>query len=335
MNRKTAVERFADVLNFKKPGGILPMVEWAAWWDLTVKRWNQEGLPAENFFQMQKSFGLDPMVALYAHGIDQELVKPKQEDPQIYITDEKDYDAIRPYLFGDQIVQRYQEALLRHKEEHDKGDTIIRIWLDGFFWFPRELFGITEHLYAFYDYPDLMKRINQDLTDFNCRIIHAVFKILRPEFVGIGEDMSYNLGPMLSKETFDEFLAPYYKQLVPVIHQYGCKVLVDSDGDITKMIPWLLECGVDGAYPLERKAGVDLAALRKAYPKFIFLGGYDKMVMSKGEAAMRQEFERLLPVMKSGGYILSVDHQTPPEVSLENYKTYLRLLREYSEKAAQ
>jgi len=63
------------------------------------------------------------------------------------------------------------------------------------------------------------------------------------------------------------------------------------------------------------------------------MGGYDKMVMSKSEKEMRAEFERLLPVMKSGGYIPSVDHQTPPEVSLDNYRMYITLFREYAERA--
>ena len=65
------------------------------------------------------------------------------------------------------------------------------------------------------------------------------------------------------------------------------------------------------------------------------MGGFDKMVMSRGEEAMRAEFERVLPVMRSGGYVNSVDHQTPPEVSLENYRIYVRLLKEYAEKAAE
>jgi len=64
------------------------------------------------------------------------------------------------------------------------------------------------------------------------------------------------------------------------------------------------------------------------------LGGYDKMAMPQGEEAMRAEFERLLPVMKSGYFIPSVDHQTPPGISLENYKIYVCLFREYCEKAA-
>ena len=38
--------------------------------------------------------------------------------------------------------------------------------------------------------------------------------------------------------------------------------------------------------------------------------------------------------MKSGGFIPSVDHQTPPGVSLENYKKYLSLLKEYCIKGA-
>ncbi len=71
------------------------------------------------------------------------------------------------------------------------------------------------------------------------------------------------------------------------------------------------------------------------FPEFKIIGAYDKMVMSHGEEAMRAEWERLLPVMKKGGFIPSCDHQTPPEVSLENYRIYLRLMKEYCEKAVE
>ena len=57
------------------------------------------------------------------------------------------------------------------------------------------------------------------------------------------------------------------------------------------------------------------------------------MVMNKGEDAIRAEFERILPVMKSSRYIPSVDHQTPPGVSFEEYKTYMKLFEEYCIKA--
>ena len=87
----------------------------------------------------------------------------------------------------------------------------------------------------------------------------------------------------------------------------------------------IARAGIEGILPLERQAGVDLERLRQRYPRFLFLGHYDKMVMPKGEQAMREEFERLLPVMRQGGFLPSVDHQTPPGVSLENYRIYLKL----------
>ena len=79
--------------------------------------------------------------------------------------------------------------------------------------------------------------------------------------------------------------------------------------------------------------GIDVAAVRRDHPKFRMVGAFDKTVMKKGEAAMRAEFERLMPVMRQGGLIPGVDHQTPPDVSLEMYRLYVRLLREYCEKA--
>jgi hypothetical protein len=70
--------------------------------------------------------------------------------------------------------------------------------------------------------------------------------------------------------------------------------------------------------------------LRRQFPDLRMVGHFDKMTMNRGEAAMRAEFERLVPLMKTGGFIPSVDHQTPPGVSLEQYRCYLRLLDEFT-----
>ena len=71
-------------------------------------------------------------------------------------------------------------------------------------------------------------------------------------------------------------------------------------------------------------------ALRELYPKLRMVGHYNKLVMHLGEAAMRKEFERLVPLMRPGGFLPSVDHQTPPEVSLDDYRLFLRLLEQYT-----
>jgi len=332
----TPRQKFLNTFNFQKVEDRLVMVEWAAWWDKTIDRWKEEGLPKELDTEgILDYFGLDKLLCVTAGGIAKGAPKPLVHGGGI-IKDEKDYMNLKDnYLYKDSIINNVINHALQLKERHEKGEIIIRLWLDGFFWFPRTLFGIEGHMYAFYDYPELMHKINSDLADFDIRVIDDLFKILTPDMVGFAEDMSYNHGPMLSYNLFKEFLMPYYHKVIPHIKEYGVKVLADSDGDVTEMIPWLKEAGIDGVYPLERQAGVDIVKIRQMYPDFLMLGGYDKMVMSRGEDDMRAEFERLLPVMRTGGYVPSVDHQTPPGVSLENYKIYVRLFDEYCRKAVE
>jgi len=329
----TPRERFLNVMNFQKSSDRLPVIEWAAWWDKTIERWKEEGLPQDiSWDESMEYFNLDPLVCIGASGCSGKCPKPAFFGGPI-ITDEKSYEAIRPTIFTDDSIISLKEAALGLKERHDRGEIIIRLSLEGFFWFPRILFGIEGHMYAFYDFPELMHRINSDLADFHLRVLEELFSILKPDMVGVAEDMSYNHGPMLSYELFKEFITPYYQRIIPPVKKHGIKVLIDSDGDIYEMIPWMLEAGIEGVYPLERQAGVDIVKIRREYPEFLMMGGYDKMGMSETEEDMRVEFERLLPVMRSGGYILSVDHQTPPGVSLDNYRTYIRLFREYAQKA--
>ncbi|MDR3707993.1 MAG: uroporphyrinogen decarboxylase family protein [Capsulimonadaceae bacterium] len=330
----TPRERFTRALTFQAPEGRLPIIEWAAWWGDTIKAWEQQGLPAGlEWEESLHYFGLDPLYNIAANTRGAGTPVPAHHGAAI-VTDEASYDAVLPYLYPQKSIDELLDRARSLRQKHERGDIAIRVWLDGFFWFPRTLLGIEGHLYAFYDQPELMHRMNRDVAAFHKRTLEALFTVLVPDMVGIAEDMSYNNGPMLSRDAFNEFIRPYYNELIPLIKSSGVPVLVDSDGQIEDMIPWLQEAGIDGVYPLERQAGVDIPRIRAKYPRWAMMGGYDKMVMPRGEAAMRAEFERLLPVMRSGGFIVSVDHQTPPGVTLENYRVYVSLLCEYSHRAA-
>ena len=140
---------------------------------------------------------------------------------------------------------------------------------------------------------------------------------------------------MISRELCERFLAPWYRQIVPPLKAAGIRVLVDSDGDVTELVDWMLALGVEGFLPLERQAGVDVGELRRRWPKLLMLGAFDKMVMHRGERAIREEFDRLLPVAAAGGFVPSVDHQTPPGVSLQQYREYLVIFREFCLRAAE
>lgn len=324
----TPRERFINVMKFHMPDDRIPMIEWAAWWNDTLNRWFDEGLPKSDKITIQRYFGLDVMKLIKIPLRSPSLPKPVYHGAGI-ISDMRGYESIQRYLFLEELLDEMQKDAMLIKEEHERGKIIVRLWLDGFFWFPRDIIGIENHFFAFSDTPELIHRINSDLSDFLIKGIEKLCGIMKPDMAGFAEDMSFNHGPMLSKDLFDEFLLPYYKKVIPYLKKYDIPVLADSDGDITVMIPWLEQAGIQGVYPLERQAGVDICAIREKYPRFLMMGGFDKMVMTKGEDAIRREFDRIFPVMKSGGYIPSVDHQTPPGVSLDDYRIYIKVFDEY------
>lgn len=325
MNTK---DRFHAVFGFGKPDR-LPVIEWASWWSQTLERWDSEGLSASGAApgQLFSEFGLDQHRQYWISAMGPGCPKPASHGAPI-VRDAAGYRALLPELYRSDLFDKARAASWREPQE--RGDLAVWASFEGFFWHPRELLGIENHLYAFYDEPELMNEMNGRLLEYNMKILDEFCSILVPDFVTIAEDLSYNMGPMLSQAAFGEFIAPFYRILVPELHRRGIKVFVDSDGDVGPVIPWLEELGVDGILPLERQSGVDVAELRKRHPRFLFIGGFDKRVMKLGEAAMRAEFERLLPAMRSGGFIPSCDHQTPPDVSLENYRIYASLLGKYA-----
>jgi len=324
------VERFRAVMEFE-PVDRLPRWEWAMWWDQTIARWHTEGLPRQfhfaRVFDVAQYFGLDPYQQFWFSTTDP-TIEATQHHVEGVVSNLADYARVRPRLFPD-----HSEAIATMgawAERQRRGEAVVWATVEGFFWFPRTLMGFEKLMLAFVDQPELLHQINQDLLDFNLRLLDRMLEVCVPAFMTIAEDMSYNHGPMISKRTFDEFVAPYYRRLLPRLQERKVPLLMDTDGDVTLLVPWLEALGVRGVLPLERQAGVDGWALRRQFPRLSMVGHFDKMTMHRGEGAMRAEFERLAPLMRSGGYIPSVDHQTPPGVSLEQYRIYLRLLKEYT-----
>jgi len=322
------VERFRALVNFQEVDRI-PRWEWAMWWDETIERWHEEGLPAEltSVFDIHAYFELDPYKQYWFSTTDP-TIEAEQHHVEGIVSNMDDYLAHRPKLFPDHgaAIQGMKPWI----DRQDKGEAVIWITLEGHFWFPRTLMGFSKIMLAFNDQPELLHKMNQDLLDFNLNLLDQIERVGRPTFMTVAEDMSYNHGPMISRKLMDEFLSPYYEKMVARVKEMDMLTIVDTDGDVTGLVPWLLDNGIQGVLPLERQAGVDGMSMRQQFPKLAMVGHYDKMVMKNGEDAMRQEFERLLPAIKAGGFIPSVDHQTPPDVSLENYRTYLRLLNEYT-----
>ena len=181
----------------------------------------------------------------------------------------------------------------------------------------------------FYEDPELIHDMNEYILMVYRTKLMKVIRLIEPDVVYFMEDLSGRNGPMISCGMFDEFVGHYYRQLIPEMRKAGAgNVFVDTDGDFDLMIPSFMEAGVDGFLPMDVNAGMDIVKEREKFPALKFIGGYNKLRIQDGKDAIDREFERILPVVRGGGYIVGADHQVPPSASLEDYRYYILRLRE-------
>jgi hypothetical protein len=148
------VERFAKVMAFESVDR-LPMIEWAGWWDLTVGRWHEEGLPAEltDAAEIRAHLGLDCYRQLWLRTRGETCPEPAGHGAGLAWTMD-DYVRLLPHLYPHDPFDR--QMVRAWGERQRAGEMVVWITLDGFFWYPRTILGIAAHLYAFYDAPELM-----------------------------------------------------------------------------------------------------------------------------------------------------------------------------------
>jgi uroporphyrinogen decarboxylase len=126
---------------------------------------------------------------------------------------------------------------------------------------------------------------------------------------------------MISPECFDEFLLPYLRRIVETIREAGLKVAMHSCGAIGRVIPRLIDAGVEILHPLQAKAaGMDAMSLSQYKKDLIFLGGVDTQhLLSFGTA--RQVTDEVLRLRDQfgEGFIVSPSHEALlPNVPYEN-----------------
>ena len=216
-------------------------------------------------------------------------------------------------------------------KERNSQDNPTMLLLEGFFMCLREFTGLENLLYMFYDDPKLVEDMMDQVLYLEMEVVRRAARDLKIEIVRFSEDIGYKSGSLISPSMVRQYMIPRYKQIIDILHSNGIKIIqMDSDGNVNELIPLWLEIGINFIWPLEVAAGMDEVALRKKYGKDLILSGnIDKRVFSKGKEAIQKEVISKVPfLLKTGGYFPCLDHIIPPDLSLENFRYYINLLRE-------
>ena len=223
----------------------------------------------------------------------------------------------------------WSEELFEYYSTTDRPVQIGGFPFTGVFSQARWMVGLERLLVSFYRDPEFVRDMFNFFTDFQCEVLRSVLPKVKTDWAIFFEDMAYKTGPMIGPNLFREFMLPCYKKLTETLRNNGVDIIfVDTDGNANVLIPLFLEAGVNGISPLEVAAGVDAVPLREKYgKKLLLMGNVDKRALALGKKAIKREIERVLPLMKDGGFIPSIDHAVAHDVSFENFTYYVSLLK--------
>ena len=203
----------------------------------------------------------------------------------------------------------------------------------GFYWRGREWMGTENLSFCWYDQPKLAEEMMEFFADFTIEASRPVVEQLEFDYFNLNEDCAMKGGPLLGPDTFRKFVEKPLRRLVEFLKSHGVRyVCLDSDGDPRPLIPLWMDCGIDCVWPLERASDMDPAGLRRRFGKELRLwGGVDKRELAKGPDAIKKHLESLAPLVAEGGFIPTVDHTVPPDVSWDDFRYYMDCKRDLLE----
>ena len=82
-----------------------------------------------------------------------------------------------------------------------------------------------------------------------------------------GDDYAGNTNPIMSPAMFRKFIKPCIKRLVIAVkeHNPNTKIMLHSDGAITKLLEDMIDLGIDVIHPLEPLLVTDLTAIKEKF----------------------------------------------------------------------
>jgi uroporphyrinogen decarboxylase len=150
-----------------------------------------------------------------------------------------------------------------------------------------------------------------------------------------GDDYAGNSGPIISPLMFRKFIKPCLARLIKTIKESNpkTKVMLHSDGAITRLIPDIIELGVDVLHPLEPLPATDIPAVKAAFgAQVTFLGGIDITHAMTGTPpdVIDEVRLRIAQLAQGGGYILAPSNHLQADVPPENVVTLYETARNSS-----
>ncbi len=189
--------------------------------------------------------------------------------------------------------------------------------------------GMERFLSAFLEEPELMHDIFEYWSRFVVETLRPVLASVKVDVAILCEDLAGKNGPLISPQVYREFFHRHQDRVVRLLQEHGVPLICQwTAGEFHALLPEMLAHGFNCTWPLEVMAGMDASALRHRFGRDLRLGGnIAKEAVMAGPGAIDREIERLMPLIREGGFLPALDDMAAPDMPFAHYRYLIERLQ--------
>jgi len=189
-------------------------------------------------------------------------------------------------------------------------------------------------IYLFMDEEELVeRRMRAENRLFMDKLQATAYADVSPVAI-IWNDIAYKTGLFYSLDLLERYLFPALRDVCALLHERGIKVIFHSDGDVSRALPGLVACGIDGLNPFELCENMCYDTFAETFgDRVTLVGGMDavQMLAMGTPERVAAETRRLIDVVGKKGRLIcaSSSGQIDESMPVENVVAYLETISEY------
>ncbi|MCC8138673.1 MAG: veratrol--corrinoid protein metyltransferase [Lachnospiraceae bacterium] len=157
----------------------------------------------------------------------------------------------------------------------DRSQTALTFVLHtGFFQGLMSFMGFNEGLCALVEEPEACQELFNYMSDFYMYYLEHIIDYIKPDIIGITDDIATWANPFISPELYREMLKPLYARHAKFATDRGLPIDMHCCGRCEDFIDDWLDFGVTAWQPAQ--VSNDLLAIKEKYGRtFVICGGFD------------------------------------------------------------
>ena len=237
----------------------------------------------------------------------------------------KRLDHLDPERFGEDWDQKLAEC-------RQPGTTVMLRVHRGFF----QAMGVSswrrfdELMKLLVWEPDFVRQSLDMVGEFAARLADTVLQQVEVDAAVFSEPIGGSYDALISPHMYRELILPGYEPLMEVLKKHGVRhIILRTYANARVLIPQMLKFGYNCLWACEvNLADMDYLEIKQEYGDDLrLIGGLDLDALRGSEESIQRELgAKLPPLLELGGYIPLADGRVRPDMPLENYLYYRRLL---------